>query len=46
MLAKSKALAHGSAVGPSKELAKEFIDKEPKSKKSLFMKKDKKNGKR
>lgn len=43
-----QAIAHGSSnkgVGPSKEVAKEMIDKTPKEKRSLFMRK-KKNGKR
>lgn len=31
--------------GPSKEVAREIIEKTPKSKRSLFMKKDKKRGK-
>lgn len=39
-----QAIAHGtskmaSAAAPSKEVAKEFIDKTPKKKRSLFMKK-------
>ena len=37
------AIAHGatpkSGVGPSKEVAKEFVEKTPKKKRSLFMKK-------
>jgi hypothetical protein len=36
-----QAVAHGNAVGPSKEVAKEFIDKTSKAKRSLFMKKKK-----
>lgn len=36
-----------SVIGPSKELTKEIVEKSPKAKKSLFMKKkDKKHGKR
>lgn len=37
-----QAVAHGkvaSAAAPSKEVAKEFIDKTPKKKRSIFMKK-------
>lgn len=43
-----QAAAHGNLTGPgpSKEVAKEFIDKTPAKKRSLFMKKDKKHGKR
>lgn len=36
-----QAVAHGkssSGVGPSKEVAKEFIDKTPKKKRSIFNK--------
>ena len=40
------AIAHGAkpnkGVGPSKEVAKEFVDKTPSKKRSLFMKKGKK----
>lgn len=37
-------IAHGgkpknNTIGPSKEVAREFIDKTPKKKRSLFMKK-------
>lgn len=39
-----QAVKHGNAIGPSKEVAKEMIDKTPKEKRSLFMRK--KNGKR
>jgi len=43
-----QAKAHGNStgLGPSKEVAKEIIEKTPKSKRSIFMKKDKKNGRR
>jgi hypothetical protein len=41
-----QAIAHGSSnkvnVGPSKEVAKEFIEKTPAKKRSAFMKKGKK----
>jgi hypothetical protein len=39
-----QAVAHGSSkinVGPSKEVAREFIEKTPKNKRSAFMKKEK-----
>jgi hypothetical protein len=32
-------------IGPSKEVAKEFIEKTPEKKRSIFSKKKKKNGK-
>lgn len=39
-------IAHGmkpnKGIGPSEEVAKEFIKKTPKAKKTLFLKKDKK----
>ena len=42
-----QAIAHGAkskkGIGPSEEVAKEFIKKTPKKKRSLFMKKDKSN---
>lgn len=44
---KMQAVLHGNStgVGPSKEVAREIIEKTPKSKRSLFMKKkDKKHG--
>lgn len=43
-----QARVHGSSTGPgpSKEVAKEIIDKTPKDKRSVFMKKKKKNEKR
>lgn len=40
-----QAIAHGTSnkkgYGPSKEVAREFIEKTPKSKRSMFMKKSK-----
>lgn len=40
-------IAHGMkprhGIGPSPEVAKEFVDKTPAKKRSLFMKKKKKN---
>lgn len=39
-----QAVAHGTSnnpIGPSKAVAKEFIDKTPKKKRSMFMKKAK-----
>lgn len=39
-----QAVAHSDAVGPSKEVAKEIIDKTPKNKRSLFMRKKTKHG--
>lgn len=43
-----KAAMHGKAKGPgpSEAVAKEFVDETPKSKKSLFSKKDKGKEKR
>ena len=40
-----QAVKHGTAkgVGPSKEVAEEFISKTPSEKKKLFMKRDKKH---
>jgi len=43
-----QAIAHGAksntGIGPSKEVAKEFVSKTSKEKRSLFSKKDKKRG--
>lgn len=41
-----QAVAHSNVVGPSKEVAREIIEKTPKSKRSLFMKRRKNDKKR
>lgn len=45
---KMQAVLHGNSVGPgpSKAVAREMIEKTPKSKRSIFAKKEKHNGRR